>query len=108
MKIWDGVFHLSGKTVDLVAMENNHLEGLWKAAEPEEIWTYMASKIRSKGEMKTAIHSALIDRDKGTQYPLVVVDKVNGRILGSTRFLDISTLNKSAEIGWTWYLGEHE
>jgi N-acetyltransferase len=103
MKLWDSLFHLTGKTVDLIAMENEHLEGLWKAAEPDEIWTYMASKIRTKGEMRTSIHSAIIDRDKGVQYPFVIFDKVNGRILGSTRYLDISVLNKSAEIGSTWY-----
>lgn len=103
MKVWDQLFNLEGETVYLRAMEIGHLDGLWQAAEPEAIWSYMASKIRSKAEMEKAIIMAVEERKKGNQYPFVVFDKKNHRILGSTRYLDISQANKNLEIGWTWY-----
>jgi len=80
----------------------DHLEDLWEAAKPDEIWTYMATKVRTKDEMKQMIDSALKDRENGTGYTFTVVNNED-RVIGSTRFLDILTQHKSAEIGSTWY-----
>jgi RimJ/RimL family protein N-acetyltransferase len=80
----------------------DHLDGLWEAAMPEEVWTYMATKVRSRVEMEQMINTAVIEREKGTQYAFTVFDD-NNQIVGSTRFLDISLAHHSVEIGWTWY-----
>ncbi len=50
-------------------------------------------------ELKNAIQM----RDKGEQYPFVVIDKEKNRIIGSTRFLEIKLEHRKLEIGWTWY-----
>jgi RimJ/RimL family protein N-acetyltransferase len=44
----------------------------------------------------------LIEREKGTQYPFVVIHKQENKIIGSTRLLDIHPAHKKLEIGWTW------
>lgn len=103
MIVWDQLFKLEGDTICLIPMEMEHLDGLVEAGETEAIWTFMASKIRSKAEMEKALIAALEERDKGNQYPFVVVNKKDNRIIGSTRYLDISQGNRSLEIGWTWY-----
>jgi RimJ/RimL family protein N-acetyltransferase len=102
MKLWNEIFSLQGKTVKLVPIHIDHLDDLWEAAKPDEIWTFMATKIRTKDEMKQMIKSALIDSENGAQYTFTVLDNEN-RVIGSTRFLDILPIHKSAEIGWTWY-----
>jgi len=94
---------LEGEKVKLTPMEMEHADGLWQAAMPDIIWSYMATKIRTKEEMKGAIKTAISERDKGTQYPFAVFDKERSQIIGSTRYIDISEDNKSLEIGWTWY-----
>jgi RimJ/RimL family protein N-acetyltransferase len=38
-----------------------------------------------------------------SSYPFIVIDKLDGRIAGSTRFGHIQFTNKRLEIGWTWY-----
>jgi RimJ/RimL family protein N-acetyltransferase len=101
-KLWNELFSLQGEAVKLIPISMDHLEDLWEAAKPNEIWTYMATKVRTKKEMKQMIASAIKDREKGTQYTFTVVDNEN-HVIGSTRFLDILTLHKSAEIGSTWY-----
>jgi RimJ/RimL family protein N-acetyltransferase len=101
-KLWNELFSLQGEAVKLIPISMDHLEDLWEAAKPNEIWTYMATKVRTKEEMKQMITSAIKDREKGTQYTFTVVDNEN-HVIGSTRFLDILTLHKSAEIGSTWY-----
>jgi N-acetyltransferase len=102
MKLWDELFTLEGETVKLIPISLEHLDGLWEAAKPVEIWTYMASKVQSHEEMKEMITSAIVERDKGNQYTFTVLNHEN-RIIGSTRFLDIQPAHNSLEIGSTWY-----
>lgn len=53
--------------------------------------------------MKQTIEAAAAERERGTQIPFVVVYKTNSRIIGSSRYLDLSETHKTLEIGWTWY-----
>lgn len=102
MKLWDELFSLEGEAVKLVPVSMDHLDGLWEAAKPEEIWTYTASKVRSKADMENTIQKAIQERDNGSSYTFTVLDNKN-QIIGSTTFLDIRHANKSVEIGSTWY-----
>jgi len=101
-KLWKEPFTLQGETVKLIPISLDHLEGLWEAAKPDVIWTYMATKVRSKEEMEQMINVALKARENGREYTFTVFDNGN-HVIGSTRFLDILPLHKSAEIGSTWY-----
>jgi RimJ/RimL family protein N-acetyltransferase len=102
MKIGEDLFSLQGKEVTLIPISLEHLDGLWEAAKPDDIWTYMAAKVRTKPEMEEMIKTAIKERERGTQYTFTVLNSQD-EIVGSTRFLDISPFHKSAEIGSTWY-----
>lgn len=102
MKLWNKLFELEGESVRLVPISLEHLDGLWEAAKPDEIWTYMATAVRSKEEMEQMIASAIHKRESGSDYTFVVLNH-RDRIIGSTRFLDISPEHESLEIGSTWY-----
>jgi N-acetyltransferase len=99
----DKIVTLEGNAVKLVPMEPSQLDGLWEAGQNQSIWEFTSSKVRSKDEMKMVIESAMAEREKGTQIPFVVLDKKTGKIVGSSRFLDISDAHKTLEVGWTWY-----
>jgi N-acetyltransferase len=103
VKLWDQLFELTGNAVKLIPMEEHHIRSLWEAAKPEEIWDFTSSKVKSLESMQNMVLSALEDREKGISYPFVVIELNSNRIVGSTRFLDVSPLHKTAEIGWTWY-----
>lgn len=100
--MWNELFELKGEKVKLLPISLHHIEGLWEAAKPDEIWTYMATTVRNKEEMKQMIASAIQKREKGTEYTFTVVNQED-KIIGSTRYLDISPEQKSLEIGSTWY-----
>jgi N-acetyltransferase len=102
MKMWNELFELRGEMVRLVPINFDHLEGLWEAARPDEIWTYMATTVRSKEEMVQMIASSIQKRELGTDYTFTVVNKED-QIIGSTRYLDILPEHRSLEIGSTWY-----
>ncbi|ESU30144.1 hypothetical protein G3A_23625 [Bacillus sp. 17376] len=94
---------LEGKTVKLLPMETSQLDGLWEAGQNQSIWEFTSSKVRSKEDMKKVIEAAMVEREKGTQIPFIVLDNKSDKIVGSSRYLDISEAHKSLEIGWTWY-----
>jgi N-acetyltransferase len=103
LKLWDQLFELKGNSVKLIPMEEHHIDELWEAAKPEKIWDFTYSKVKSLEAMQKMVSIALDEREKGISYPFVVVELQSNRIVGSTRFLDVLPLHKTAEIGWTWY-----
>ncbi|MBT2639536.1 MULTISPECIES: GNAT family protein [unclassified Bacillus (in: firmicutes)] len=98
---------LEGNTVNLMPMESSQLDGLWGAGQDQSIWEFTSSKVRNKDEMEKVIEAAMAERKKGTQIPFTVLNKKIGKIVGSSRFLDISEPHRSLEIGWTWYSPEY-
>ncbi|WP_409276294.1 GNAT family N-acetyltransferase [Neobacillus sp. SCS-31] len=93
---------IKGDHVILEEMEAAHSDELWEAGKPTEIWRFTATKIFTEGEMEQAVKTALEEKTKGIQFPFIIRRKSDGKIIGSTRYLDISPQNKSLEIGWTW------
>jgi N-acetyltransferase len=102
MKMWNELFELKGESVKLLPISLEHIDGLWEAAKPDEIWTFMATTVRSREEMEKMIISAIEKRNKGTDYTFTITNH-EGQIIGSTRYLDILPEHKSLEIGSTWY-----
>jgi RimJ/RimL family protein N-acetyltransferase len=68
-----------------------------------EIWHFNARGANSADNLKRYIETALLNRKKETEYPFIVYDKVEKRYAGSTRFYLINALNKTLELGFTWY-----
>ena len=94
---------LVGTAVKLVPLGKIHEQELYEAAKPKEIWEHLPVNVHSLSDMKRLIESALKAKKEGRELPFAVFDIESHSIVGSTRFLDISLLNKSVEIGWTWY-----
>ena len=93
---------LVGQKVKIRPMEQDDLIELYNAGNSADIWTYMPMSVQSLDDMKRLIDNALKAREQGTEFPFVIIAKDSQKIVGSTRFLDISTANRSLEIGWTW------
>jgi len=68
-----------------------------------ELWQYALVASTGKESMTAYIDSAISDYETGTAYPFVVIDKANGKIVGSTRYYDIQLKNGSTLLGYTWY-----
>jgi len=94
---------LRGQHVRVIPMEVGHIEALFEAGQDPRIWKYMFVQVSTLQDMRDLVEQALAQRDAGTEYPFVVEDLQSRRIVGSTRFLDISPTHRHVEIGWTWY-----
>ncbi|HET7578901.1 MAG TPA: GNAT family protein [Bacillales bacterium] len=92
---------LTGKRAKLIPMEQIHVKELYEAGNDKNIW-YMPMDIKTPEDMEQLVENALRDRRNGSAFPFVIMDQDSGKIVGSTRFLDISAANRGLEIGWTW------
>ncbi len=93
---------LTGDRVEIVPMDPAHTDGLFAAGRAAEIWEYMPMRVATPEDMARLLRDALRDRDEGREFPFVIIDRASGRIVGSTRFLEIALAHRGIEIGWTW------
>lgn len=93
---------LNGISVDLIPLEKEHFEELFVAASDKKLWQLIPIDCSEKETFYATYQSALTERDKGKQYPFVIVDKASNKLIGSTRFFEIYPDDRKLEIGWTW------
>lgn len=67
-----------------------------------EIWSYMSTTIEDESDVHNFVENALSNKSLMKEYPFVIVDKLSGQIIGSTRFMDIDSKHQRLEIGTTW------
>ncbi|YCA41713.1 GNAT family N-acetyltransferase [Bacillus sp. JZ8] len=94
---------LVGEKVRIVPMERKHIQGLYEAGSDRLIWNHLLATICTLDDMKSFVEEALHKREIKDEFPFVILHSNNDKIIGSTRFLDISNENKGLEIGNTWY-----
>ena len=93
---------LSGQTVDLLSLNEEHFPVLESLAKDKRIWEFYAFDGSDPNTFAKVLSSAILDREKGSQFPYVIFHKSENRIIGSTRFLDLQPIHKKLEIGSTW------
>jgi RimJ/RimL family protein N-acetyltransferase len=93
---------LSGETVELVSLDRQHFDSLDILAKDERIWQHYVYDGTNSQKFISTLESALADRDSGTQFPFTIIQKSDGKIVGSTRFMDVQSRHRKLEIGSTW------
>ncbi|MGE7604129.1 GNAT family N-acetyltransferase [Peribacillus sp. NPDC097675] len=94
---------LTGKYVSLIPMTEKHIEPIYTASLPTEIWVWSATKILSHQDAVDFVQEGILAREKKQHYPFVVIDSLTGSVIGSTSLRDIQFDNQTVEIGSTWY-----
>jgi RimJ/RimL family protein N-acetyltransferase len=93
---------LEGQHVRLVPLTLDHLHGLCEIGIDEDIWRWIPIQVRSRDEMLGYIQTALQWQADGTAIPFATTELTSGRVIGSTRFMNIDRGNRHVEIGATW------
>ena len=102
--MWDDLApRLEGQLVVLEPLRRDHLDGLFEAARPLEIWEFWpfnpASDRRRFEEWLADVLRAVAS---GTEARFVTLDVHTGRPIGSTSFCTLRPEHRGLEIGWTW------
>jgi RimJ/RimL family protein N-acetyltransferase len=93
---------LAGKFVKLDPLESRDIDELCQIGLAKEIWRWYPFEMKSRRDMESYVEDALRNRKLKTELPFVIIDRSLDNIVGSTRFMNIDTGNKRAEIGSTW------
>ncbi len=93
---------LEGRHVKLDPMRVDHLPALCEVGLTDGIWKWTNNIVNEAADIERYVRAALADRDQGIALPFVTIDRVSGKVVGSTRFGNIDRFNRKAEIGWTW------
>lgn len=98
---------LNGALVELVPLEEKHFEELTVLAGEKRIWEFIPIDMSTKEKCFEAFADAILEREKGAQFPFVIVHKKERKIIGSTRLMNIEPAHKKLEIGWTWLFPDY-
>lgn len=94
---------LEGERVKLVPLEHAHFDELIAVGSQEKIWEHISINGADGDRLSLHLKSAILKRSTGEQYPFTVIDKLTGKIIGSTFLHNIFPEHSKLEIGWTWY-----
>jgi RimJ/RimL family protein N-acetyltransferase len=99
---------LEGQHVRLEPLEERHRALLFATAQENPgVFTYFLTDSLAKPEAFRAwFDDALRNIAAGTEVAWVIVRRADGKIVGSTRYLDIRRANRGLEIGNTWHAKE--
>ena len=103
MTNWFNTISLEGKKVKLIPLLESHKDGLLAAASDGALWEIWYTSVPSAQTIDDYISAALLEKQKGLEYPFVVVNKADGRIIGCTRYYGATPHHRRLEIGYTWY-----
>ena len=98
---------LVGKLVDLFPLEKKHFDELHNAASDKRIWEFYTGDWSVRETFDRIYNGTLQRRDAGLEYPFVIQLKSSGKIIGSTRLMDIAVHDQRLEIGGTWMMPEY-
>ncbi len=93
---------LEGAQVRLEPLTLEHHAGLCEVGLDPELWQWIPYRATTAEEMLGYLKSALKDQTAGAAQPFATVERSTGRVIGSTRYMNIDTANRRVEIGATW------
>jgi RimJ/RimL family protein N-acetyltransferase len=93
---------LEGRLVRLEPLSIDHLPALAEVAFSPAIWEWMPMYVTSEADLRLWIEQALDQAAVARALPWITWSKGSGRIIGSTRYMDIDVHNRGLEIGGTW------
>ena len=93
---------LEGRNVRLEPLEEAHHRALCEVGLDPDLWQWIPYRTTTADEMRAYIRSALDAQAAGTALPFATVERAAGRVVGSTRYMNIDAANRRVEIGSTW------
>jgi len=106
--IFNSTFELKGEKVKLIPLKIEHAKNLLEASNDGNLSKLWFTSVPDKTNINTYIKTALNEFTNGKSIPFTVVESTSGKIIGSTRFMNIDSKNKRLEIGHTWFSKSHQ
>jgi RimJ/RimL family protein N-acetyltransferase/ribosomal protein S18 acetylase RimI-like enzyme len=92
---------LEGSIVVLEPLTEEHVDELWEAAQAREIWTWL-SRVDRRETFERWLELTFEAQRAGGEGPFATRDARSGKLIGSSRYLNVRPADRVVEIGWTW------
>jgi N-acetyltransferase len=95
---------LEGSIVRLEPIRREHAALFWDIAKDsmDEIFRWYPYSMKSSEDFQKVIEKAFLEQERGESVAFATVERASGRVVGSTRFMNIDRANRRVEIGSTW------
>lgn len=95
---------LEGAVVRLEAIRHEHAQLFWDVAKDdlEDIFRWIPYVMKTPDDFRKVVDKAFEEQERGESVVFATVEKHTGRVVGSTRFMNIDRGNRRVEIGSTW------
>jgi N-acetyltransferase len=99
---------LEGRLVTLEPLAEEHRDGLWEAAQPDDIWVWLAHLNKSREFFDFWFDATLASDGAGEGAPgetgtFAVRRIADGLLVGTSRYLGVRRWDRVVEVGWTWF-----
>ena len=95
---------LEGAVVRLEPIRPEHVELFWQAAKNDldNIFEWIPYRMKTREDFERVVEKAFAEQERGESVVLATVERSSGRVIGSTRFMNMDRINRRVEIGSTW------
>jgi RimJ/RimL family protein N-acetyltransferase len=95
---------LEGSVVRLEPLRREHQQLFLDAAKDslEEIFRWIPYAMKTPEDFLRLVDKAFQEQERGESVVFATVERSTGRVIGSTRFMNIDRANRRVEIGSTW------
>lgn len=95
---------LEGSVVRLEPLRDEHAQLFWDIAKNdlEDIFRWIPYSMKTPEDFRKVVDKALEEQERGESVVFTTVERSSGRVVGSTRFMNIDRGNRRVEIGSTW------
>jgi RimJ/RimL family protein N-acetyltransferase len=98
--LWSSDLRFAVNDISLTPFNESDANELFAALDDDEVWTHVRGRPASAAELLATMQAAV----GNGRWPLIV--RMGGRIVGTTSFLELSTIDARCEIGFTLYSPE--
>jgi RimJ/RimL family protein N-acetyltransferase len=97
-------FTLEGNVARLEPIRREHAHLFWEAAKDslDDIFRWIPYSMRTEADFQQLLERAFAEQERGESVVFATVARACGRVIGSTRFMNMDRTNRRVEIGSTW------
>lgn len=95
---------LEGAAVRLEPLRREHAEFFWEVANHavEDIFRWIPYRVQTREDFQQIVDKTFQEQERGESVAFATVERSSGRVIGSTRYMNIDRGNRRVEIGSTW------
>ncbi len=95
---------LEGSVVRLEPIRRDHAGDFWDVAQNalDDIFQWIPYRMKTRDDFQRLVEKGLDEQKRGESVVFATVERGSGRVIGSTRYMNIDRINRRVEIGSTW------